>query len=176
MRCRTAILTAALTLTLAAGAQARDKRVDAPHLRSLNEASTAVMRDAQQKSTTVRDLVSQLEASNLVAYVHVAPGAQDTPESALKFIGRSKAQRFVLISISSDASADRRIELLGHELQHAAEAAGTSWVTDDAQFQSLMTMIGWRDSSRARGYETSAANHAQRRVRTDVRAATGTPQ
>jgi hypothetical protein len=53
-------------------------------------------------------------------YVSVLPLDKSAPESALRFVGTSKMQRFVLITISEDAAADRRVELLGHELQHAA--------------------------------------------------------
>jgi len=176
MKYHVVLLSAALTLTLAAGADARDSRIDAPHLRAVNEAGSTLMKDAQQKSETVRDLITTLEASNMVAYVRVVSAGKDAPESGLTFVGRSKVQRFVLISISNETSSDRRIELLGHELQHVAEAATTAWVNDDAQFQRLMTMLGWRDSSRSRGYETSAASHVERKVRKDVRTATGTPQ
>jgi hypothetical protein len=173
MRCHTVLLATALTLTLAAGVDARDKSVDAPHVRPLNQASGALMAVAQQRSATVRDLFNKLEADNLVVYVNVTTLNSDGPESGLRFVGTSTVQRFVLISISDTSAVDRRIELLGHELQHAVDVAGTPWVTDDGRFQSLMTMVGWRDSSRARGYETMAANQTERLVRRDVRTGNG---
>ena len=175
MRCDTVLLSAALTLTLAAGVDARD-RIDAPHLRPLNQTSGAVVANAQQKSATVRALINALEASNLVAYVSLTPLAKDSPESGLRFIGSSKVQRFVLISISDDSAADRQVELLGHELQHAVEAASSTWVRDDIDFQHLISTVGWRDTTRARGYETTAANRTETQVRRDVRAAMGAQQ
>jgi len=175
MRCYAVLLSAAVTLTLAAGVDARERTFDGPHVRPLNQASAALMADAQQKSATVRELFNKLEASNVVAYVHVVPLATGTPESGLRFVGTSKMARFVLISISGDSTADRRIELLGRELQHAVEIAGMPWVTDDARFQYLMSVVGWQDTSGARrGYETAAANRTERQVRLEVRGITGT--
>lgn len=174
MRCHTVLLSAALTLTLAAGADARDKTIDAPHVRPLNQASGSLVADAQQKSATVRELFNKLEASNLVAYVNVKRLSKEGAESGLTVVGRSTRQRYVLITISDDTSADRRIELLGHELQHAVDAANSPWVTDDVRFQSLMSMMGWRDISRSRGYETTAANLTERQVRREVIEAGGT--
>ena len=176
MRSHAVVLSAVLTLTLVAGADARDRTIDAPHLRPLNQTSGALMANAQQKSATVRELIDTLEASNLVAYVYVTPLTKDSAESGLRFLGSSKVQRFVLITISDDSTADRRIELLGHELQHAVEVASREWVSDDADYQRLISMVGWRDSTRARGYETTAANRTESRVRRDVRAATGGQQ
>jgi hypothetical protein len=171
MKTYTAILSAALVLTLATVAGARERTVDAPHLRATNQASGALLADAQQKSATVRELVNKLEQSNVVAYVNVTPLDKGTPTSGLNYVGSSSVQRFVLITIADDASADRRIELLGHELQHAADVAATKWVTSDVQFQRYISMIGWRDSTTARGYETAAANATERQVRRDVREA-----
>ncbi|MEI6669907.1 MAG: hypothetical protein WCP29_17295 [Acidobacteriota bacterium] len=176
MRFHAAAISAALVVTLAAGVDARERNIDAPHLRSLDQAAGELLVTAQQKSATVRDLVAKLENSNLVAYIHVAPGANGTLGSGLSFVGASTKQRFVLISIASGASADRQIELLGHELQHASEVASASWVASDAQFQSLLAMVGWRDGTRARGYETMAANQAERQVRRELQAVGGTRQ
>jgi hypothetical protein len=171
MRSHIVLVSAAMTLALAVGADARDRNLDAPHVRALNDVSRALVADAQQKSATVRDLLNSLETSNLVAYVYVTPLAKNTPESGLNFLGSSKAQRFVLIRIADDSNAGRRVELLGHELQHAVEVASRTWVRDDIDFQRLISSVGWRDDTRARGYETTAATVAESRVRRDVRSA-----
>jgi len=174
MRCYAVLLSAAVTLALAAGADARDRTFVGPHLRPLDQASAALMADAQQRSETMRNLVKKLEASNVVAYVHIAPRATGDPESGLRFVGTSKMARFVLIAISGDTTADRKIERLGHELQHAVEIAGTPWVQNDAQVTMLMSFLGRRDWASACGYETSAANRTERQVRRDLGAAAGT--
>jgi hypothetical protein len=168
-----ALLSAAVALTLATGVDARERNTDTPNLRPLDKASGALLADAQQKSATVRELVDKLDAGNVVVYLNVAPLNRYTPESGLRYVSTTKYQRFVLVTIAEDATAARRIELLGHELQHAIEVAGTPWVTSDSLLQSMMTMVGWRDSTRARGYETTAAEVTERQVRRDLRAAAG---
>jgi hypothetical protein len=117
MRCSTALFAGAITLALAAGAEARGPGFDGPHVRALDPAGAALMADAQQKSATVRNLFKRLDASDVVAYVRVAPASQGAPEAGFSFVGMSKAARFVMASISSELPADRRIELLAHELQ-----------------------------------------------------------
>lgn len=167
MRCATAVITGAVTLALAAGAEARGPGFYGPHVRALDPAGAALMADAQQKSATVRNLVKQLDASDIVAYVRVAPAAKF--EVSFTYVGTSKAARFVMASISSELPADRRIELLAHELQHAVDVAGISWVTNSAQFQKYMNLHGWRDATTAVGYETASACRAERQVRREVR-------
>jgi hypothetical protein len=168
MKCHSLLLTAAAVLVLATGVSARDRNADGPHVRALNAASGGLMADAQQKSATVRELFTKLEASNLVTYVRIVPVEDGTPESGLSFVGSSKVRRYVLVSISGSATADRQIELLGHELQHAVEVAGLPWVQNDGQFQDMMRIMGWRDASAARGYETAAANLTENRIRREV--------
>ncbi len=171
MRYPALLLSAAVIVTLGAGVAARDRTISGPHVRALSQDSAIVLASAQQKSATVRDLLDKIQASDLVVYVNVAALPADSPESGLSFISTSKMARFVLVTISSRAAADRRVELLGHELQHAVEVAGQEWVADNARLKSLMTVIGWRDENKARGYETTAANNVENQVRRDVRAA-----
>ncbi len=173
MRHPALLLSAALAFVLAAGVGARDRTIAGPHVRALGPDGATVIAGAQQKSATVRELLDQLQSSDLVVYVNVVPLPADSPESGLSFISTSKMARFVLVTLSSGAAADRRIELLGHELQHAIEVAGQPWVADNSRFQSLMTVIGWRDASKARGYETTAANMIESQVRRDVRGGGG---
>ena len=41
--------------------------------------------------------------------------------------------RFVIIQLAECKAPCRAIELLGHELQHVADVAKATWVTDDSQ-------------------------------------------
>ena len=104
-------------------------------MRALDPAGAALIADAQQKSATVRNLFKKLEASDVVTYVRIANAPKGTPEAGFSFVGTSKAARFVMASISSEIPADRRIELLAHELQHAVDVARIPWVTNNIQFQ-----------------------------------------
>ena len=172
MRIRATALTAALVLAIAAGAQAAAPG-DAPRVRGLGDAATALVTDAQQQSATVRDLVAKLDGTDIVVYVNVTPLPKNGPEAAIGFVGASKVERFVLVRVSNDASRARQLELLGHELQHATEIAAAAWVTSDAGVSSLLAAVGWRDAGASRGYETAAATRIQQKVHQEVRGVTG---
>jgi hypothetical protein len=145
-------------------------------VRPLDEQAAVLVAEAQQNSATVRNLVEQLGDGDVVAYVQVVSATPNGPLSGLQFVGASHTVRFVLIQIANCQAPCRRIELLGHELQHATEVAATAWVTDNPQLQRLMAFTGWPDASTARRFETAAAGQAERLVRRDLRAVTGSAQ
>lgn len=176
MRTRAALLSAAVTLALAASANAGDKLSDVTRVRPLNEQAAVLLADAQQKSETVRTLIKGLQGGDVVAYVQVVPANEGGPQSALQFVGASKAVRFVLIQVADCKKPCRLAELLGHELQHVTEVNAASWVVSDHELQRLLTMTGYPDSNSARGYETTAAGQMERRVRRDIGAIAGSVQ
>ena len=69
----------------------------------------------------MRELVKTLDRGDVVAYVQVVPAAEGAPQSGLLFVGASHTVRFVLIQIAECKAPCRRIELLGHELQHVTK-------------------------------------------------------
>jgi hypothetical protein len=169
MRKIVAVLALVVTMTVAPRAGTTDTPRD-PHVRPANQQGAALMAEAQERSRTVRDLAAELDRSNLVAYVVTASPQPGAPESAIRFVGRSKVQRFVLVQVSNKTSPDQRIALLAHELQHAVETAQSTWVNDEATMGMLFTRIGWRDANQQRGYETTAASLAARQVRRELTA------
>jgi hypothetical protein len=176
MRSRTVLLTAAVTLALAAGADAGGILSGVTRVRPVNDKAALLLADAQQKSETVRNLIKQLDKGNVVALVHVVPPAEDGPQSTMRFVGASKLARFVLIQVAECEAPGRRAELLGHELQHANEVAASSWIADDTDLQRLLKVTGYMDTASARRYETGAAKQVERNVRREVRAASGPAQ
>lgn len=164
MKIHVAVVTLSVALALSTGAQASGPAAGSPHIRPATEASAAFVASAGPRSQDVRDLIKTLDQSNVVAYVHLAPTEPGQVGSTMRFAARTAHQRFVVITIGSDLPADRQIALLGHELQHAAEVARVGWVSSQSDLQSMMALIGWRDATRAGGYETSAALCAERRV------------
>jgi hypothetical protein len=158
------MVSVALAFVFTPGAEARDRINDSPHLRPATQAEATFVADAQSMSQTVRDLARTLVQGNVVAYVHLARMQQGQPTSSLRFAGYSKLQRFVVLTIGSDLPYDRQAALLAHELQHVAELARVPWVSSQADFVSLLALIGWRDSTQACGYETTAALVAEGRA------------
>ena len=158
------MLSAALAFVFTPGVEARDRIADSPHLRPATQAEATFVADAQSRSQTVRDFARTLEQGNVVTYIHLARTQPGQPASTLRFAARSKQQRFVVLTISSDLPNDRQIALLGHELQHVAELTRVTWVSSQADFRSLLALIGWRDAAQATGYETTAALAVERQV------------
>jgi alkylated DNA nucleotide flippase Atl1 len=158
------MLSIALAFVVTPGAEARDRINDSPHLRPATQAEATFVTNAQSMSQTVRDLARTLEQGNVVTYIHLARMQQGQPTSMLRFAGHSKLQRFVVVTIGSDLPNDRQIALLAHELQHVAELTRMPWVSSQADFRSLLALIGWRDATQASGYETSAALAAERQA------------
>jgi hypothetical protein len=169
MRSRTLLLTTAVTLALAAGAEAGSNLKGVTRVRPVNDKAASLLADAQQKSETVRNLIKQLDKGDVVAFVQVVSPAERGPQSTMRFVGASKLARFVLIQVAECEAPCRRAELLGHELQHVNEVAASSWITDDHELQRLLMLRGYLDSGSARGYETAAAMQAERNVRREVR-------
>ncbi len=170
MHTRTVLITAAVTLALAAGAEASGNLTGVTRVHAVNDKAAALLADAQQKSETVRSLIEQLDKGNVVAFVQVVSPTKEGPQSTMQFLGASSLTRFVLIQVAECEAPCRRAELLGHELQHANEVTQSAWVADDLDLRRLLMLRGYLDSSSARGYETPAATLTQRKVRRDIRA------
>jgi hypothetical protein len=170
MRTRIVLLTAAVTLALAAGAGAGNDLKGVTRVRPVNDKAASLLADAQQKSETVRNLIKQLDKGDVVAFVQVASPTEEGPQSTTRFVGVSKLARFVLIQVAECEAPCRWAELLGHELQHVNEVAALPGIADDVDLQRFLVQTGYRDTSSARGYETMAARQAERNVRRDIRA------
>jgi hypothetical protein len=163
-----------LTLALAAGASASEPSSVPSHIRPLTAAGGALLADALQKSPTIRELADRLERGDTVVYLASGARGVREPEANVRYVGTSKAQRFLLITIGSDRSADRQIELLGHELQHAVDVAGVQWVNDASSLARYFQMVGMRASADGHPFETANATRAERLIRKEVASSVGT--
>jgi len=169
MKFRAVFVSAIIALALSAGADAWAETFYGAHVRALNPAGATLFARAQESSATVRQLVKELDSSDLIVYVRVLPAQADGPEATISYMSTTKMARLVSIVVSAGTPADRQIELLAHELVHAGEIADHAAVASDAQFQAMLSTLGYRDASRARGYETAAAAGAEKKVRREVR-------
>jgi hypothetical protein len=170
MRIRSVLISAAVTMALAAGAEAGPKLRGVTRIHPVNDQAAALLTDARQQSETVRNLIKQLDEGNVVVFVQVVPPVADGPLSTMRFLGATSVTRLVLIQVAECDAPCRRAELLGHELQHANEVAEATWVADDSDLQRMLKLRGYLDSGSARRYETPAARLAERSVRRDIRA------
>lgn len=155
------VLTLLFTAAPAAAGPEEHARV-----RPLDPDAVRIVEAVRAKSPTARRLLERLERSDLITYVQLAAGFQLKPRATTRIITTTRDTRYVLISISTFTSQDDRLELLGHELQHAVELAASPDVRDDAGMERMYARIGWRENTRS--FETAEAQRAGRVVRAEM--------
>ena len=176
MRIHAALLSAAVTLALATAANAASPLPDVVRIRPLDPQAAAVFAEAQQKSATVRELVSTIRNGYVVAYIQVVPSVEGKPDSGLQFVGRSNMMRFVIIQLAECKARAARSNGSAMNYSTWADVAKATWVTDDSQLQRMLMITGWKDATAARGYETGAAKQVEKMVRREVSGVTGAPE
>lgn len=75
-------------------------------------------------SPFVRDLVQQLEGSNLVVHIESSRQLPSGVSGTMRFVTSRDGYRYVRISLAADARPESRTVMLGHELQHDCVLAG----------------------------------------------------
>ena len=177
MRAHLTVLSVAVVLAMTAGAEAR--AATDPHLRPADAADSALVADAVARSSTVRALADRLKETDLVAYVRVSPSRRGAGDSSISFLGRSRVQRFMVITINRDLALDRQVALIGHELQHAVDMSRVSWVSSPAHLHAYLATTGWKSAYPERVFETYSALRTERQVSRELAAAergAGTPR
>lgn len=168
MRAHSTFVAAALVLTMAGAADARMSAKTDPHLRPADPSTAALVATALEQSPTIRALASQLDGTDVVAYVQTAPRKAGEVGASIHVAGRTAHQRFFVLRIDESLPAERQIALIGHELQHAVDMASAGWVTDQARLQQYLELTGWKRMWPEKGFETISALRAERRVGQDL--------
>lgn len=140
----------------------------APRVRALSDRSARLLFEASQRSPTIAQLLAVIEQSDVILQIELAfePGV---PTAVTRLVTAAGDVRYVRVTINPAHSFFRKVELLGHELQHVAEIAADTSVRDQEGMRDLFVRIG--DPAGARGtFETDAAVQVERRVRADLSA------
>ena len=115
----------------------------APRVRGESERANALLQDATTRSSTIRDLVTAIEASDVFVFLDVArPSALLRGRTTL--LGASAAGRYLHVLVRFQLDPDRQVEMLAHELQHCAEIASAPQVRDAAALRVHLARIGRR--------------------------------
>lgn len=153
-----------LITLLVAPDRPRPDDTHARHIRPLSNIARATIAEAARRSQTVTDMLDELERLDVIVYVNV-----DFPLTRVRAgtTLQSGANGFRFLTVSLDVTLDpmRRMEMLGHELQHALEIARTD-VGDDAGLRRLFGTIGWDVGERS--YETREAITVEQKVRREL--------
>jgi hypothetical protein len=153
----------ALLLSSEAGADKPPVAI-AAHVRAAASAGR-IVEDASRRSPTIRDLVERLAATDVIVYVEIVP-LRDVPTARTKLVTATPAARFLRIGINNAVPPMDIVPLLAHELQHVVEIAEQTDVRDDAGVRRLYRRIGHQHG--VDSYETDAAAHIERIVRTEL--------
>jgi hypothetical protein len=138
------------------------------HTRALTLPSAELIATARARVPYIRAQLAALEGTDVVVYVgdHLASSATEPP-AYIRFVGAAAGTRYLKVTINRwKAPEDIRIEMLGHELQHALEIAAAPQVRDEHTLVGLYVRIGFRVGPRQ--FETRAAEAVNRRVRSEL--------
>ena len=134
-------------------------------VRPISDTSRSILNGAMRRSPTVVRLVSELQELDVIVYVELGlePMAAAGTTSILTTAGGTRMLRIV---VSARLDPRRRMEVLGHELQHALEIARANGVTNDVALHALYRRIGYSISNTS--YETDDARAVESLVRKEL--------
>lgn len=138
----------------------------ATKVRSNDPVTAALLKEALRRSETIRALVAEIEASDLLV---VVAGWNERGLRGWTQLTASSGLRVLIVRITMFLIIDERIAVLGHELQHAREISAAPEATSDTALRQLFARIGDRTTWSGDRYETTAAIAVERRVREEVR-------
>ncbi|HUL72466.1 MAG TPA: hypothetical protein VLT86_05155 [Vicinamibacterales bacterium] len=153
-----------VVLALSVAPSVRD--VLSPHVRPQSPRAAAVLREAISRSPTVARLVATIERSDVLVFLNVATGPDDTL-ARTTILGANEQVRLLHVVLNGRVSGDRLIELAGHELQHAVEIAQMPAIRDNESLGRAYDRIGWQVD--AGHFETDAARHTEWQVGSEIR-------
>ena len=93
-----------------------------PRLRLPDRRLLPVVQAGRDGSPSFRALIERLETTDVVVYVQCAR-LRSRLDGELTFLAAAGGLRYVLVRIGWDLPLERKIAVLGHELQHALEVA-----------------------------------------------------
>jgi hypothetical protein len=141
-------------------------------IRVLDPTLARTLNDALATSTTLQGIVREIEHSDLIVHVvGLLPHERRRHLGKMQFVNASTTHRFLRIWVDVQLTADRRAEMLGHELFHAVEVARARAVVDRQSFAALYRRIGEGSpiGLPLDCFETAGAQSAGRQVWREVR-------
>jgi hypothetical protein len=159
-------LVALVTFTIAVDIGTARLTADAlVHVRPATPAARTLIDDAARHSPTVRDLIEQVDRSDVIVYVQLT-GSSQVASAATTFVTTTQGRRYLRVLIHAGVPAWNRAQLLAHELHHVLEIAAEPGVTSNDGIRSLYDRIG--HSSGKDRFETEAARRIEDKVRSEI--------
>ena len=137
-------------------------------MRPLDTQSVETLEQAVAGSPLVRDLVRQLEESNLVVHIESSRSLPFGVSGTMRFVTSRGGFRYVRISLAVGLRSESRAAILGHELQHACEVAASD-ANDIEAVRRLYQASGHNPFAATDVFETQAALRVERQVKAEMR-------
>jgi hypothetical protein len=135
-------------------------------LRPLSDRSERLLAVGRDLSPTIRAMLARIEQSDIIMQLDLRLNL-DVPHAVTQLVTSTADFRYVRVSINPRHAPARRLELLGHELQHVLEIAADLSVRTQNDMRDHFTRIGRRDRS-TDAYETEAALNIESVIREEV--------
>jgi hypothetical protein len=129
--------------------QADDHRFD--RVRSASPEMLKLLHEGYRRSMTFQHLVDRIERSAVIVYIEVGVCPDRRRGCLLHWVGGSGPGRYLRVLVETDQQTDRLLAVVGHEMQHVAEAI-------DADVRTSLDLI-WanrRNGDWSRAIETAA--------------------
>lgn len=137
-----------------------------PRVRPLSDRSDRLLSVGRELSPTIRAMLDRIELSDIIMQLDLRLDL-DVPNAVTRLVTSTPDFRYVRVSINPRLSPLRRLELLGHELQHVLEIAEDPFVRTQEAMHAHFTRIG-RPERNNNAFETDAALKVERVVREEV--------
>jgi hypothetical protein len=138
-----------------------------PHVRTTEPKLAALIELGLTGSVTFRQLVDQLNASDVVVYVVLKQDRDRLGAYLSHDIVSAGGRRILRVAIETLGTDRHMVARLGHELQHALEVAQAPEVRDAASLEQLFKRLDIR-SVCVGCYETAAALQVQAAVEAEL--------
>jgi hypothetical protein len=154
--------------------EAQERKFNFPHVRALDSATRAAFSSGMKGSSLFRELVAQLEDSDLIIHVESDCTMRDRVQGKLIFVTAAGGVRYLRVRIGCAINGIRQVAILGHELRHAVEVAEAPWVVDESTMAEEYRRIGFpsRGDTEGLSFESRAAIDAGERILRDLRIGT----
>ena len=137
------------------------------HVRATDSLMRAWIASGANESRTLRELLAQLVASDIIVHVQLVDRIPGGASGQLFFVTATPTARYLRAEIVRGESRTDTIALIAHELQHAAEVAAAPRVRDSKSLSTLY--LGMRDNAADPGrYDSAAARLTESLVRREV--------
>jgi len=174
--CRRSLpIAGAAVLMTAALALAGPPAAAAPHVRPESVEARTLLHELLDRSPTARQLVEELERSDLIVYIRHRVFTDTTLNGRIGLLRSNEPTRFLVLELAAARpGVDQRVAL-AHELQHAAEIARLRRAVSPAGLAQHYAMIGEETSrcGETRTFETQAARDMSITIRRELLRITG---